>query len=91
MSKEWSVDDLRANFEWGGNVRLDPAIFDRAIAKIKADAIREVANEFERLASYGAPFKRMKLTEAENDEFWRFASVEKPGWMREQAARLDPS
>lgn len=36
-----SIERLRTHYEWAGAARQDPAEFDRAIAKLQLDAIRD--------------------------------------------------
>ncbi|MGP5043522.1 hypothetical protein ACTXJR_05760 [Glutamicibacter ardleyensis] len=63
--KPWSLDKLRANFEWGGNTRNDPAEFDRVIeatkTEAKAEAIEDLArqssNRFEKARLNGEAYK----------------------------------
>lgn len=42
-----TVEMLRANWEWGGEIWLDPALFDQALEEVKtaakAEALEEVA------------------------------------------------
>lgn len=42
-SDRWTVSTLRTHFEWGGQVRLDPAEFDRVLANVRAEALEEAA------------------------------------------------
>lgn len=44
-SGRWTVSTLRTHFEWGGQVRLDPAEFDRVLAKERAEALEEAAEK----------------------------------------------
>ena len=43
--RDWTLADLRSNFEWGGQVHQDPEIFNRAIEKVKAEAKAEALND----------------------------------------------
>lgn len=43
----WSVTQIRTYFEWGGQVRLDPAEFDRVLANERAEALEEMAHVLE--------------------------------------------
>lgn len=36
-----TLSELRAHWEWGGQVRMDPADFDDAIEKVRAEAKQE--------------------------------------------------
>lgn len=44
-SGRWTVSMLRTHFEWGGQVRLDPAEFDRVLANVRAEAKAEALEE----------------------------------------------
>ncbi|MGP7815367.1 hypothetical protein [Glutamicibacter soli] len=46
-SGRWTVSTLRTHFEWGGQVRLDPAKFDRVLANVRAEALEEMAHVLE--------------------------------------------
>lgn len=94
MSEEWSADDLRANFEWGGQIHLDPAIFDRAIAKVKADALREAVIDFEDNVGIGEFAEQSHRSSrggwAHIDEAWE-SQGPYMDWLRNRADKLDPS
>lgn len=56
-SGRWTVSTLRTHFEWGGQVRLDPAEFDRVLAKERAEALEEAADAMDADASVHDPLR----------------------------------
>ncbi|WP_417372700.1 hypothetical protein [Glutamicibacter protophormiae] len=53
----WSVTQIRTYFEWGGQVRLDPAEFDRVLANERAEALEEAADAMDADASVHDPLR----------------------------------